>query len=281
MPASDLVQAATQSAGSLLGGGMKDIPGLITIVGALGIAAFGIVDALGKTVFVFDPPWARQRNLAYGLPYAGFGAIRRLLKRVEPAMKVTYGDAYGTILINQYRAGRSQGQAPEMIRQGVRLGLPYLSQTAAEGVIAAVWGMSSAQTAALAQALTAEKTADAAAPAAPDAGAAATAAPQALAARFATALDTSVQAAFASAEQRYQSWAQFWAGVAAVVLSLGYEGATAGWPWAAHTGSAGAWIIALLVGLAAVPLAPVAKDLSSSLSQALTALGQVRAKTGG
>jgi hypothetical protein len=36
------------------------------------------------------------------------------------------------------------------------------------------------------------------------------------------------------------------------------------------------WFIALLIDLAAVPLAPIAKDLANSLSQALGALGKLR-----
>jgi hypothetical protein len=39
------------------------------------------------------------------------------------------------------------------------------------------------------------------------------------------------------------------------------------------------WFTPILVGLVAVPLAPIAKDLSTSISQALTALGQIRSAT--
>lgn len=243
------------------------VPVLISAVGALGFAAMGMVEAIGKALLVFDVPWAKRTQRVFGLPYAGYGPVKRLIARVGPALEVSYGKNYAAILIGQYKAGRGAGQAPDTIRQGVRLGLPYLSATKAESVVSAVWGISSDLTHDFARSVTARGTDGA--PAALPADTA-----QSLAARFATALDTSVQAAFDSAEQDYQAWARFWAGVAAVGLSLAYYATNPG------TGGRtfGGWVLAALVGLAAVPLAPVAKDLSTSLSQALTALGQVRGK---
>jgi hypothetical protein len=241
------------------------IPTYVAAVGALGVAAFGMVEALGKTLFVFPIPGTRFR---LGLPYVGFNRVDALLKLVEPAMQVTYGHDYRMIVRQQYRAGRSAGQAPESIRQGVRLGLPFLSQTAAIGVIHAVWGLPPEAAERLAAALTAPVPV----PPAPGATPPPAALPdQALAARFATALDTRVKAAFDLAEQVYQTRAQFWAGVIAIGLSLGYNLVTA-----KNLFDFGGWGIALLIGLVAVPLAPAAKDLSSSLSDALSALGKLR-----
>lgn len=264
---------------------LADIPVFIAAIGALGIAAFGIVDAVGKALFVFDIPLpgflggreakdadsrARpRRRVAMGLPYVGFGKVRRLARLLAPALIVSYGEEYDRILRQQYRAGRGQGEAPDTLRQGVRLGLPFLDPRAAQGVIAAVWGLPEAQTAALAEALTAEKQAgsEGAAKAPP-----AVAEAQALAARFATALDTRVAAAFELAEEIYQARARLWAAAVAIGLSLAYHASTAG----AKIMDPAGWLVALLVGLAAVPLAPIAKDLSSSLSDALNALGKLR-----
>lgn len=258
--------------------GLNDIPTYVAAVGALGVAAFGLVEALGKTLFVFPIPGTRFR---LGLPYVGFSRVDRLLRLIEPAMEASYGHDYRTIVRQQYRAGRSAGQAPETIRQGVRLGLPFLSPAAASGVIAAVWGLPAAEAQRLAAALT---TPIPAGPQPSGAAAAATLAnDQALAARFATALDTRVRAVFDLAEQVYQTRAQFWAGLVAVGLSLGYHAATLTTATktsvtAAATSQSGAegWVIALLIGLVAVPLAPAAKDLSSSLSDALSALSKLR-----
>ena len=64
-------------------------------------------------------------------------------------------------------------------------------------------------------------------------------------------------AAFAAAEEIYQSRTKWWAAVVAVVLSLGYHWATT---LAEDRADLGGWGFALVVGLVAVPLAPVAKD---------------------
>jgi hypothetical protein len=247
---------------------LSQVPVYIAAVGALGVAAFGMVEALGKTLFVFPIPGTR---ISLGLPYVGFSRVDALLKRVGPAMQASYGDDYRMIVRQQYRAGRNKGQAPESIRQGVRLGLPFLSQTAAVGVIRAVWGLPPAAAESLAAALIAPV------PTTPPAGARPppkAALDQALAARFATALDTRVKAAFDLAEQVYETRAQFWAAVIAIGLSLGYHLATTAKPF-----DLPAWGMALLIGLVAVPLAPAAKDLSSSLSDALSALGKLRPGT--
>jgi hypothetical protein len=55
-------------------------------------------------------------------------------------------------------------------------------------------------------------------------------------------------------------------------MSVGYAGLTGGL-------GDGAWVRALLVGAAAVPLAPIAKDLSSRLSDALGALRIINPRT--
>ncbi|MDB5429470.1 MAG: hypothetical protein JWP35_586 [Caulobacter sp.] len=248
---------------------INHIPVLIAAVGALGIAAFGVVEALGKSLFVFDLPGGKKA----GLPYVGFAKIDPLLKLVDPAMRASYGDAYRDILLQQYRAGRGKGQAPETIRQGVRLGLPFLDMEAATRVIANLWGLPPEAAAQLAAALTNRQ------PPRPSSRAAAPDDPsqaQALAARFATALDTRVQAAFDIADAVYQTRAQLWAAVIAIGLSLGYQAATNDWTAVPSLKTLGDWSVALLVGLVAVPLAPVAKDLSSSLSDALDALGKLR-----
>jgi hypothetical protein len=256
------------------------IPEYVGAVGALGIASFGVVEAIGKTLFVFDLPGGRR---VAGLPYVGFNKIQALIRLVGPALEVSYGRDYVRLIRQQYRARRSKGQAPETIRQGVRLGLPFLSQHAAAEVIRAVWGLPESNALQLAAALSQAPGSDATSPPSPaaeDESSAPAPAPAALAARFATALDSRVQAAFDIAEQVYETRAQFWAGCVAIGLSLGYQGATSAWTIPTSGAQFGQWGIALLIGLVAVPLAPAAKDLSTSLSDALTALNKIRKPTG-
>ena len=261
----------------------------IAAVGSLGLAAFGIVESLGKAFVITLSHGKERRPVRLGLPYVGLGVVLRMIKPLQPALRCAYGEGYGEIIAQQYRADRSQGSAPDTIRQGVRLGLPFLSQTAATKVVDAIWGLTTPNAEALAAALTAGPAAVAAAASAPAGPAPTPPAPaaqpgltaqqqqaQALAARFSTALDTRVQAAFAVAEQVYQARAQFWAGLVAIGLSLAYQGEASGWAAPTSTAQLERWMAALIVGLVAVPLAPVAKDLSSSLSDALSALGKLR-----
>lgn len=251
---------------------LTNIADIIAAVGALGVAAYGAVESIGKTLFVFDTPWFGVGKRSWGLPYVGFSNIRRLVKPLEPALKIAYGDGYETIIKQQYRDGRSQGKAPETIRQGVRLGLPFLSLGQATAVIAATWGMDKARAVELAAALTGEKTPEAPTPS-PDE----IKAYQTLAGRFSTALDTRVDAAFALAEQVYGTRARIWAGVVAIALSLGYHAATTSGAPGSASNPTGGWFVAFLIGLVAVPLAPAAKDLATSISDALGALSKIRA----
>src|SRR5690606_15557241 len=146
------------------------------------------------------------------------------------ALGLTYGAAAGDILLQQYRDGRAKGQAPDTLRQGVRLALPLMDEAEAQALIAGAWGLGPQPSAALARALRAEQAGEIA-PA--DAEAAAV-----LAGRFALAVDARISAAFSLAEERYQAQARLWAGVSAVVLSLAFNFAAkgglsgaGGYPW--------------------------------------------------
>ncbi len=253
---------------------INHIPEYITAVGALGVAAYGIVEAVGKTVLVSSAAGDPKRDqtklgdkyVPRGLPFAGFSKVQNLLKTAGPALAVAYGADYHATLIQQYRAGRSKGEAPDTIRQGVRLGISFMDLAGASSVIAGIWGLPGPQSEALAQALVAPASADPAA--------------TGLAARFATALDTRVKAAFDAAEEVYETQAQFMAALTAIGLSLLFHLAQVikGGSLTLDPSKVdwSAWAIALFVGVAAVPLAPVAKDLATSLSNALDALGKVQ-----
>jgi hypothetical protein len=81
--------------------------------------------------------------------------------------------------------------------------------------------------------------------------------------------------AYQRSDQVYRNWTRFWAMVAAVFLALAGG-------WMMHPGP-GYWSFkdpdlgeALLVGLLATPLAPIAKDLSSGLATAVNTLQLVK-----
>ena len=242
-------------------------------IGALGIAAFGVTEALGKAFAwsTLGPGGGHH----FGLPYVGLSVVTKMLVPLRPALKRAYGEDFLRIIAQQYRSDRSSGRAPDTIRQGVRLGLPFLPESEAAKLIGAIWDMDPVHSLNLARSLMAETPSssngeDAAPADAPStsqpSAAASTEQMQALAGRFATALDARVNAAFALAEERYQAQAKLISGVVAVALAYAFE---AGAKMKLGPVTPG------LVGLVAVPLAPVAKDLSSSLQDALTAFKSI------
>jgi hypothetical protein len=238
----------------------------LTAIGALGVAAFGVVESLGKALAFAIPRKNGRRPFMFGLPYAGLGAVAKMAKPLAPALKLAYGAHYIEIIAQQYRSDRSAGKAPDTIRQGVRLGLPFMTPDEATAVIQTVWEMDPKWSKALADALRATA-GQGDHPALIDG-----VDPAALAGRFATGLDARINAAFALAEAQYETWAKTLSGAMSVVLALTFNwGLGAGLP---NHGKF-SWAIAVAIGVVAVPLAPVAKDLASSLQGALNAFKSI------
>jgi hypothetical protein len=285
---------ATQAAGkgATLNIDWSQFAAVISAIGALGIASFGVVEALGKALTIVYTQkantlggWLRDRGfrvrpgswqdnfhwpritLRFGLPYVGIEAVRKMARPLRPALECAYGLGYMEIIAQQYRSDRGSGRAPDMIRDGVKLGLPFLSHDAATLLIDKIWHMGTPRSAALAAALNADTAAQT--PPQPGAAPAAAEAPDAaqlLAGRFATALVERVDAAFALAEERYQSAAKLLAGAVAITLALIFN---------LSLKPPFSWLDAAIIGIVAVPLAPVAKDLSTSLQSALSAFKSI------
>lgn len=248
--------------------GWDQLAGGIAAVGALGLAAFGLTEALGKALAYRSPHGA----VHFGLPYAGLHAVKAAVEPLGPALRLAYGAEWLDIVAQHYRAGRSKGAAPDTIRQGVRLALPFMDAPAAAELIGSVWDMGQERSTQLAKALQAQE-----APEVPTSPGGPIDPMQALAGRFATALDARINAAFALAEERYEAQAKMWAGMAAVGLSLVLNYGLG----AAKPGHADLpWAVAMVIGFVAVPLAPVAKDISSKLQDALTAFKSIPARRG-
>lgn len=264
----------------------ETILALISAAGAFGIAAYGVVEALGKALAWrggFWDDWLKvpqKRRQPFGLPFVGFKSVQALALKLAPALRRTYGDDYLDILLQQYREARGKGAAPATLKQGVLLALPFMPKNEVQHIISQVWGLdgagsgvdSSPYAARLAGALVDEKSADA-----PEA----TPQDEALASRFAVALEVRVQAAFAVAEERYGAILRVWAGATAIAMAVTFNFITGNSiqgllqaslpdmrmlnePWAGP-------LTAAMFGAVAVPLAPVANDLVSALSQAMKA----------
>src|SRR5574341_1405706 len=84
-----------------------DLVQMILAAGALGTAAFGIVDGLKATA----------------IGAAGFSTLATMLGPLKTAMAKAYGDEYWELLKAQYRDRRGTGPLSRTLRQGVRIGL--------------------------------------------------------------------------------------------------------------------------------------------------------------
>ena len=84
---------------------MENLGTIVLATGALGTAAFGIVEAL---------KWTR-------LGEAGFRAILKVLGPIIELLRTAYGPDFQNLLRAQYRG--DQRDLTRVIRQGVRVGL--------------------------------------------------------------------------------------------------------------------------------------------------------------
>src|SRR5262245_56896674 len=210
---------------------LKDaLPAIVLATGALGTAAFGIVEALKRYPFVGE---------------AGFDALLKILGPIFDTLKVAYGPDAQTMLRAQYRG--EQDELKKTMRQGVRIGLT--PQNAAP-IARSLDSIDAAQLIAAAEAVRAG-----------------TELPPPLRnalPRFEVAADARIDASVALAQDRYEHSAQLCAMAVAMVIAI------------AVGVILNRVLESVLIGLTAVPLAPIAKDVASALKSAAEAL---RART--
>jgi len=223
---------------------VEDLPllELIAATGAVGTAAMGIVELLKST----------------SLGELGFATLVRVLGR-EPLASI--GRAYGpdseTLLRALYRAGRGRGDLRRTLRQGLRVGLTPDDAPALAAQIGVVHGD---ELAAIARAI--------------GSGRALEEHEQSVLGRFELALDARIDAALALAESGYVRGMRLAASLVAIGLAFG-----GAWLLPAAAGpSDSKWLMALLVGITAVPIAPIAKDVATGLREAARALGAARGR---
>lgn len=205
-----------------------DITNAILATGALGAAAFGIVEALKFT----------------GLGNAGFSVAIAHLGPLLRALEVAYGTAVQDLLRGQYRADDKDLLA-RTLRQGVRVGL---TEQTADAVAAFLGAINAAR---LKEAVTAAEQ-----------GSTLTAEQRNVLGRFELAADARIDAALTLARARYVDATRITASIVALVLAL-----VVGWNMPDVS-----MLQAFIVGLAAVPLAPIAKDVASGIQSAAKAL---------
>lgn len=206
----------------------------VIAAGALGTAAFGIVEGLKWTA----------------LGRGGFSQIPKTLgDSLMGALEHAYGPDYLDLLMAQYRSGRAKGELPRSLRQGIRIGLRPEN---AAGMADHVGVVDSDTLTVIAEKLMRDgKLEDD---------------EKSRLARFELAVDARIDAALALAERTYLGWVRGWATIFSVGLALVAAVSIAGGIENAQ------WTSAIIVGIAAVPLAPIAKDVSKALQSAATAI---------
>jgi len=207
---------------------------LIGAIGALGSAAFALVDA-------------SKVGGNGGVSNVGFKDLERVIERFKAALDRAIGpEEWRTAVHAHWINGRPRDQQKAIVKALIRLGL---DATTAPGLAAAGHVDAGALGAVAAKLEKGEPLLE------PDLN---------VLGRLDASIDAQLDAAFDRADQRYRNVSRVWAGVAAVVLSVVAAMAMGEWTRLP---------LAVVVGLLAVPLSPIAKDLASSLAAAAKAVG--------
>lgn len=205
---------------------MENLGAIVLATGALGTAAFGIVEGLKR--------WRR-------LGEAGFHAITTVLAAITETLRAAYGPDVEKLLRAQYRG--AQGELARVIRQGARIGL---TPDNAEAVARGLGMIDAAQLKRAAVAM--------------ESGQELPAELRNVLGRFELAVDARVDAALTLAQDYYAGTTKIVASIVALIIAV----------------SVGVYLgrvfESVLIGLAAVPLAPIAKDVVSAIKAASDAL---------
>jgi hypothetical protein len=209
---------------------MENIGTIVLATGALGTAAFGIVEAL---------KWTK-------LGEAGFAVIVKVLGPLVKTQESAYGPGFEKLLRAQYRG--DQRDFARVIRQGARVGLT--SENAGEAAeFLKVVGRAELESVA-----TSLKQ-----------GTPLSDAQRNVLGRYELAVDARIDAALTQAQSHYAGTQRSVASIIALVIAVAVG------LWLRST-QAYILLKSVLVGIAAVPLAPIAKDLVSALQAASTAI---------
>lgn len=219
--------------------GVEDLGTMVLAAGALGTAAMGIVDGL-KWWEPIDVP--------------GYNEAKEYVVAFLPAVEAAYGQKTDEVLKAQYRDGRAAGELPKTLRQGLRIGLVALPEDQVQRMASEVRVVEAADLVQVAKAL--RETGDL------------NDAQRKVLAQFELAAHARIDAGMAIAERTYVAWQKSVAAAIAVVIAL----ATAVALSIETEWELSLWLKAMVVGIVAVPLAPIAKDVSTALSEAAKAL---------
>lgn len=237
-----------------LDGSLTTISNLIAATGALGTAAYGLVDI--------------SKVCRGGISNAGFGHLQKTLALFHVAMKAI-----------------DKASPMETIRANWLNGVPKEDQKAIAKSLIRL-GLSPSSAGALAKAVGVDADALKSAATKIDRGNTLNSDDLNILGRFDVLVSTILDAGYERADQLYRNSAKFMAAVVATLLAI-----IAGWmlhtlPGATPTLDHFApiteymtsrdFLLSVLIGIIATPLAPIAKDLSSTLNAAVKAISSVR-----
>lgn len=232
------------------GGAMGEIATFLGVIGALGTAAFGLVDA--------------TKFFRGGMSNAGFAFVEKALRPFNAALSVAVGETteWRDVVKAHWLNGRAKDEQKAIAKSLIRLGLSP-DNAASLAVAGRVDGVALGGAA---KSL--------------DTGATLSETQINVLGRFDAAIDALMDAAFERADQYYRNSSKALAACVSVILAIVgggilYKSSPTGFDLTAYLASPD-FLTALLVGLVAVPVAPISKDMISALGTAVRALQAVK-----
>jgi hypothetical protein len=217
-------------------GQLSDAGNIFAAISALATAAYGLVDA--------------TKVYRGGVSNIGFNFVRSAVTPYVAALQlVNATDPFGTIRAN-WLNGVTKADQKATVKSLIRLGL---TAATASSLAAAAPGVDQAALQAAVDKI--------------DRGVALSEQDITVLGRFDAILDAQMDAGFERADQQYRNAAKVLAGAFAVSLAL-----IGVWIIEGSSVTFSDFSLAFIVGILAIPLAPIAKDISSALGTALTAL---------
>jgi len=241
-----------------LSGSLTNITNFIAAAGGLGTAAYGLVDA--------------SKAIAGGMSNPGFGYVK---KAVEPFLVDTKpggvsASGFGKAeMVDTLRAnwlnGVTKAEQKAVAKALIRLGINSSSAPQLAGAA----GVDPAHLVKVAQLI--------------GTGESLSAEDQNLLGRFDAIVSAAIDRGYERADQFYRNWAKVAAGLVAIVLAVigggllhqGHLQSDQSFDFGDYIGSTD-FYLALLVGIISTPLAPIAKDVTTTLAAAVSAVGAAR-----
>ena len=215
--------------------GPSELAALVVAAGAIGTAAMGIVDTLKS-----------RESLAIG--GAGFADMIETLEPLRPALERAFGEQWRHVLEIHYRGDHAPEAIKRVVSRAVRLGLPELTVDQLNAVAARYGNLDRQQVRRAIDQLRGGQALDSTS--------------HGILERLMAAVDAHVEGAALRASAQYRYAARAVASAVAIALGAAVGLVTM---FTAETVDWTSFLQALFLGVVAVPVAPIAKDLSTAV----------------